>query len=137
MNIFLDDVRLPTDMGYMNNAAIYFQNEFKVVKNVDEFKKALDSSKEIIEIISFDHDLNPNHYNNLFASIGRYGTGGEALQYFINWVKLFNIDYEIKIMFHTMNFHGLMFMEVLFDKQKSMLPNIKLIQKTPSRYLAR
>lgn len=135
MNIFLDDDRNLDDMTYMYHANIYFENKFEIVKNVEEFKKLLDNTKEKINWISFDHDLEPNHYENLHQIAGKKGTGGEALQYFLNWVKVNNIEYDIKINFHTMNYHGLRFMVNFLDKEN--LKNVHLYEITPSRYLAR
>lgn len=138
MNIFLDDVRNLDDMTYMNNASIYFQNKFEVVRNVAEFKNVLDNSKEMIEIISFDHDLLPNHYGNLKETANNpIGTGQEALLYFINWINRNSIKYEIKIMIHTMNYHGLQAMVNLLSRNSLKKNNINLIQRTPSIYLAR
>ena len=137
MNIFLDDVRNVEEMGYMDNAAIYFQNEFKVVRNNREFVKLLDSATEKIEIISFDHDLCPAHYIDLEeAAKNPFGTGQEAFYHFINWITRKGIKYNIKIIFHTMNYHGLEAMVALF-KRKTWLTNVELIHTTPIRYLAR
>lgn len=142
MNIFLDDVRVLTDMSYMNKANIYFQNKFEVVRNVDEFKKILDNSNEKIEIISFDHDLLNNHYGDLAKSAkSRFGNGQEALYYLVDWVNRNNIKYKINILFHTMNYHGLKEMIGIFNEQilDSQFDdrNINLIDTTPERYLVR
>lgn len=135
MNIFLDDDRNLDDMTYMPFANIYFENEFSIVRNVEDFKKLLDSTKEKINWVSFDHDLEPNHYNNLYQIAGKKGTGGEALEYFLNWVKMNNIQYNIKLNFHTMNWYGLKYMLNLFHKYD--LKNVDLYEMTPSGYLAR
>lgn len=59
-NLFLDDVRMPYDVGnYMlpvELGAMYRKEEWIIVRNFNDFKKALDE-KGIPNKVSFDHDL--------------------------------------------------------------------------------
>lgn len=75
--LFLDDVRQPKDCcSYMPNAKFYWDNEFVVVKNYDEFVNTITeryNNNEFPEIISFDHDLADEHYRpSMYDKDGHY-----------------------------------------------------------------
>lgn len=69
MKIFLDDVRQPYDCAkYMHTRIgalnpIYTEGEWYIVRNYDQFCKAIDRFSEEITHISFDHDLADDHYH--------------------------------------------------------------------------
>ena len=61
-NLFLDDIRHPeTAFNYMHDPR-YLKLEWKIVRNFDEFKCAIDTYG-IPELISYDHDLAEIHYD--------------------------------------------------------------------------
>lgn len=74
MNIFLDDIRQPEDVLqyqiHLNKQPIIiderlfgFNENWKIVRNFNEFKTLLDSVDiDTIDLISFDHDLADEHY---------------------------------------------------------------------------
>ena len=63
-NLFLDDVRNPKDCcQYMPDAKFYFNSEFVIVRNYDEFVNFI-RKNGLPNIISFDHDLADEHYSS-------------------------------------------------------------------------
>ena len=61
-NLFLDDVRNPKDCcQYMPDAKFYFNSEFVIVRNYDEFVNFI-RKNGLPNIISFDHDLSDMDY---------------------------------------------------------------------------
>ena len=68
-NIFLDDVRQPQAcasymyprIGKLNS--IYLK-DWVVVRNYEEFKKAIEEHYPLIATVSFDHDLAQINYDN-------------------------------------------------------------------------
>ena len=66
MKLFLDDIRFPKDcIDYMNrrigHLARFYEDEWTIVRNYDDFCKILKENINQIEIISFDHDLADEH----------------------------------------------------------------------------
>jgi hypothetical protein len=62
-NLFLDDFRVPADCGkYMSNPSFYYNNEWVIVRNYDEFVSFI-TKNGLPEVISFDHDLADEHYS--------------------------------------------------------------------------
>lgn len=67
MKLFLDDYRKPRDciqymyqrIGVKNTE---YMEDWIIVKNYDEFVKAVSEFSDEIEVISFDHDLADEHY---------------------------------------------------------------------------
>lgn len=112
MRIFLDDFRLPHDcvtymqarIGKLN--PIYLQ-EWLVVKNYDEFVKAVSENIDIITHVSFDHDLADEHYApETWATGGDYmyteKTGAECAKWMKEFYKKNQTDLPI-IFVHSMN----------------------------------
>jgi len=66
--IFLDDIRIPMDcVKYMHTRIgalnpIYL-TDWKIVRNYDEFVRAITNHYTQVSHISFDHDLADVHYN--------------------------------------------------------------------------
>lgn len=69
MKIFLDDVREPQNcLGYMHTRVgarnpIYADTSWYIVRNYNEFVKAIMKYYKVLEIVSFDHDLADGHYH--------------------------------------------------------------------------
>lgn len=69
MKLFLDDFRKPSDCTvYMSrrvgiDALLYTQEDWVVVKDYEGFRKYIEKSPILPEVISFDHDLHPEHYS--------------------------------------------------------------------------
>jgi hypothetical protein len=65
-NLFLDDNWTPVDMANrqditLPNKTKYLKLDWIVVKTYEEFVKTIEE-KGLPEIVSFDHDLSPEHY---------------------------------------------------------------------------
>ena len=80
-NLFLDDVRNPKDCcQYMPDAKFYFDSEFVIVRNYDEFVNFI-RKNGLPNIISFDHDLADEHYSSdMHASTEVYNKNYETFQ---------------------------------------------------------
>ena len=65
-NLFLDDIRNPSDTGYTGKIGFYISTNWVIVRNYDQFCKEIASRFEADEsfpdLISFDHDLADEHY---------------------------------------------------------------------------
>lgn len=62
--LFLDDIRIPKDAINLIPSdfnQFYWENDWVVVKNYDEFKKYIEQNG-IPDFVSFDHDLADFHY---------------------------------------------------------------------------
>lgn len=117
MKLFLDDYRQPRDcfpymykrIGKLN--PIYTE-EWVVVKNYDEFVKAINQYQGTITHISFDHDLADEHYDdkmnlhpddyNLIYDTFIEKTGLECAKYFKEVYDKNNLTYPI-LFVHSMN----------------------------------
>jgi hypothetical protein len=66
--LFLDDIRQVRDACYyVINPKIYWEEEdWDIVRNYDEFIKYIEENG-LPDLISFDHDLADEHYNDLFS----------------------------------------------------------------------
>lgn len=116
--LFLDDVRQPKDCcNYMPDKQFYWDNEFVVVRNYNEFVNTITEryeKGEFPEIISFDHDLADEHYRPSMYNPDRHysnyyndGTFKEKTGYSCaQWIVDFCIQREIalpKYVVHSMN----------------------------------
>jgi hypothetical protein len=102
MYIFLDDMRVPSDVTWVE---LPTGVEWKVVRNFKEFAALLDSLEEPPTFIAFDHDLADNHYppHNDFSG---EKTGYECAKYLVE-VMLCNDWKEVPpYAVHSMNIIG-------------------------------
>jgi len=60
--LFLDDVRNPIDCVTYKYESVYFENDWDIVRNYDEFVKYI-TENGMPDLISFDHDLADEHYD--------------------------------------------------------------------------
>lgn len=126
VNIFLDDIRFPKDcVSYMSRrigamSLNYIEKEWIIVRNYEEFIKAIDENKGKIDTISFDHDLGQEHMNDYYKNqvngIDRIEyenfkekTGLDCAKYFKEVYK--DIKDKPSIYLHSMNPVGLKNME--------------------------
>ncbi len=116
--LFLDDVRQPKDCcNYMPNKQFYWDNEFVIVRNYDEFAKVVTEryeDGEFPEVVSFDHDLADEHYRpSMYNPDGHYsnyyhdGTFKEKTGYeCASWLITFCQDKGVRLpryIVHSMN----------------------------------
>jgi len=118
-NLFLDDVRVPHACKYMEDrigkeASIYFDLEWVIVRNYDQFI-AYVKANGLPEIVSFDHDLADEHYNNdMYKGVEVYSkhyekfeekTGYDAVKWMVDYC-MDNWKRFPKWYLHTMNQAG-------------------------------
>lgn len=51
---------------YVKNPRIYWEGDWDIVRNYDQFVKYIEENG-LPDLISFDHDLADEHYNDLFS----------------------------------------------------------------------
>ena len=123
MKLFLDDEREPKDVLKYYNNAIYWEDDWVIIKNYKEFVDYI-SNKKIPQIISFDHDLAQEHYKHSSAETIPYSefkieTGYHCLL----WLILYCNSKKLKlpdVLIHTMNIKG-------YDNLKNLVEAYKLI----------
>lgn len=126
--LFLDDMRKPSDVEWVNLPAL----PWDIVKNYDEFVDYIDKNG-IPKIVSFDHDLHPEHYKfnpNLimykdYFSKMKYKTGYNCLEYMVNKIKEEKLEHPEMIYIHTLNQTGAKWMVSLL--RNNLILNISLI----------
>ena len=113
--LFLDDIRMPSDVfGYIKNQ-IYLNDDWVIVRNYNEFVQHIEDSwlhDAFPSKISFDHDLAEEHYRpSMFNDKEKYNayyvgfqekTGMDCAKWLINFCmdnKLLMPEYYI----HSMN----------------------------------
>lgn len=78
MKLFLDDIRNPSDcVKYMHQRIgalnpIYLEGDWYIVRNYDQFVKAVTKYWKDITHISFDHDLADVHYHESMTNEQAY-----------------------------------------------------------------
>lgn len=110
MKLFLDDIRTPAKTTHV----VLPRGEWKIVRNYDAFCNAINNHWQefgcLPEFISFDHDLNQEHYHvsmnspdyNLLYPTFKEKTGLHCA----NWLVQFCLDKNVPIpdyMVHSMN----------------------------------
>lgn len=77
MKLFLDDIRNPPDCAkYMHKRIgalnpIYLEGDWYIVRNYNQFCKAIDEFHTKITHISYDHDLAEAHYHESMYQGGK------------------------------------------------------------------
>ena len=65
--LFLDDMRQVRDACYyVSNPKVYWEDGWDIVRNYGEFVEYIEKNG-LPDLISFDHDLADEHYNDLFS----------------------------------------------------------------------
>lgn len=118
MKLFLDDIRAPFECAqYMHKRIgklnpIYLEGEWYIVKNYDQFVKAISLYHKTITHISFDHDLADMHYHESMDQ-GKEAyedhlktvtekTGYNCAKFMKDFYDRFAIDYPV-LFVHSMN----------------------------------
>lgn len=112
MKLFLDDIRDPKECrSYMLSrigvkCMKYEEGEWYIVRNFEQFKKAILLFHKHIEIISFDHDLAFEHYYDSAMKIEEENynnpTGYECAKFFKEFFDENNLPYP-ELWVHSMN----------------------------------
>lgn len=117
-NLFLDDFRLPKDcFMYTGNKVYNLIDDWIIVRNYDEFINMI-KIKGIPDLVSFDHDLSENHYEEQYNI--NYDDFEEKTGYHCaKWLIKYCIDNNNKlpqdILIHSMNPAGSKNIESLFQ----------------------
>ena len=114
-NLFLDDIREPADCIFHKDDERYIDLKWTVVRSHDEFVKVLEDkfqNGELPSLISFDHDLNHEHYNEaMWKGIHAYEnayksfttpTGRRSAEYLVEFCKKKGIAIP-ECLIHSMN----------------------------------
>lgn len=126
MRIFLDDMRVPHDCSiYMERrighlAAIY-DEKWTVVRDFDAFVKVVTEHIDDIMVVSFDHDLAPEHYVSENWQDSKHGIYEEKTGYdCAKWMKEFYAEMQTDhpmILIHSMNPVGVENIKNVFKKK--------------------
>lgn len=107
-NLFLDDIRMPSDVYSYTFRYMYLDLEWTIVRNFNEFIQTI-TKNGIPEYLSFDHDLANIHYNNqLPINYDEYEekTGYHCAKWLIDYCIDNKLDLPKNIFIHTMNVEG-------------------------------
>jgi hypothetical protein len=103
-NLFLDDIRMPYDVGnyiYPVELRQYFRKyEWVIVRNYDEFVKHI-VENGMPHVVSFDHDLADEHYDP--SKRYKEKTGYDCAKWMIDFSKSYMVNLPKLIMCHSMN----------------------------------
>lgn len=126
--LFLDDIRQPCDcVKYLRDIPIklYSEGDWLIVKNYDEFVATI-TEFGLPAVISFDHDLDAEHYtidfqdwsNHSSNDLGVSETGFDAAKWLINYC----MDHKLALpecYVHSMNPVGRQNIKLLLEQFKS------------------
>ena len=114
-NLFLDDLRVPSDCSLYIDEKRYFEFDWLVVRCYTDFISVIEKkwqSGAFPSIVSFDHDLDHEHYDSsMFVSSEAYEnaylkftipTGRKAAEYLVNFCREKQIALP-ECLVHTMN----------------------------------
>ena len=108
-SIFLDDFRSPKDTAsYMptSMAKLYRDTSWFIVRNFKEFVECVMEHGPDIGMVSFDHDLDPDHYDNKSHDNGN--TGYDCAKWLIHYLSSCDYDMPNLFLIHSMNLSGSM-----------------------------
>ena len=107
MNLFLDDMRVPSDVFIYTREQIYL-SDWYIVRNYDEFVEYI-KNNDIPHLISFDHDLGKEHYEhqtNINYDDFKEKSGYDCAKWLINYCIDNNLELPQDILIHSMNIIG-------------------------------
>lgn len=101
MYLFLDDTRDPIDAYSETGDKIYRDSNWDVVKSFKEFciyiERNFFDKKEFPKLVSFDHNLAPEHYQTSFGNIPYDKYKEETGWHCALWLKGFCQEHNINI----------------------------------------
>ena len=127
-NLFLDDMRIPVDAFPYTKNLLYLELDWDLVNNYDEFVEAI-REKGIPDVVSFDHDLDDEHYgwNDQLDDIGyllyEEKTGYHCAKWLIEYCMDNKKDIPTLILIHSMNPVGRKNIDSLFKTYKKIYGN--------------
>jgi hypothetical protein len=117
-NLFLDDVRSPSDCYIYINDERYVKYEWIIVRSHDDFVEKVNNmwcQKMFPSLVSFDHDLSREHHDSaMHDGVDAYDklaqrfiipTGMNSAEYLVNFCKLNQLALP-ECLIHSMNPSG-------------------------------
>ncbi len=110
MKLFLDDERVPNQVipwmkRRVGATSLLYNEDWIIVRNYDEFVEAVTKNIELIEVVSFDHDLADMHYNPKTWTadfVYQEKTGKDCAQWMLEYYEEKGLELP-KILIHSMN----------------------------------
>lgn len=100
-NLLLDDVRDIKDVYKMTKNSIYLSNDWLKAKDYDQFVNIIENVG-MPKIISFDHDLAPEHYD-LTTINSDNKNGNDCAKWFVDYCKSNNVENFPICYVHSLN----------------------------------
>ena len=104
-NLFLDDVRVPTDVTWANIPA---DQHYSLVRSYKEFVDLITLRREVPKYVCYDHDLADTHYghglnnNEIPYESYKEKTGYDAAKWLVNYCMERGIKHPPYVV-HSMN----------------------------------
>ena len=104
-NIFLDDIRVPTDVTWANIPA---DQHYSLVRSYKEFVDLITLRREVPKFVCYDHDLADTHYghglnnNEIPYESYKEKTGYDAAKWLVNYCMERGIKHPPYVV-HSMN----------------------------------
>ena len=104
-NIFLDDIRVPTDVTWANIPA---DQHYSLVRSYKEFVDLIALRREVPKYVCYDHDLADTHYghglnnNEIPYESYKEKTGYDAAKWLVNYCMERGIKHPPYVV-HSMN----------------------------------
>ena len=104
-NIFLDDIRVPTDVTWANIPA---DQHYSLVRSYKEFVDLITLRREVPKYVCYDHDLADTHYghglnnNEIPYESYKEKTGYDAAKWLVNYCVERGIKHPPYVV-HSMN----------------------------------
>lgn len=107
-NLFLDDFRYPKDCFDYTWNPIYNKEKWIIVRNYNDFIYIIETF-EMPNIISFDHDLDEEHYiqqTNIDYNKFTEKTGYDCAKWLIDYIINNELKPPKQVLIHSMNLIG-------------------------------
>ena len=104
-NIFLDDIRVPTDVTWANIPA---DQHYSLVRSYKEFVDLITLRREVPKYVCYDHDLADTHYghglnnNEIPYESYKEKTGYDAAKWLVNYCMERGIKHPSYVV-HSLN----------------------------------
>ena len=122
-NIFLDDIRTPSQCYHYTGNGVYLMDDWVVVRSYEDFVKMV-TDNGVPTVISFDHDLADFHYKVQNDLSPEYydscveKTGYHCAQWLLNFCLDYNYQIPTVVYIHSMNTIGSKNIASLFNTYK-------------------
>jgi hypothetical protein len=131
-NLFLDDVRVPTDAFSYTRDSEFFTLKWEIVRSYEQFIDHITENFKIGEfpdLIAFDHDLDTEHYKHLIGDIPYSEMTEKTGYHCAQWLTEFCMEHSLKLpkyKIHSMNPSGRYNIHSVLETYKRVIENSKL-----------